>query len=81
LSFSKTSHHKVKIHRYVPKGMNAREEHIEQMKTDIQSGVDSPAGIARPYSRWFAINRLDDVWKAHKYYFTSKYNEYQPPGG
>jgi hypothetical protein len=79
VSVSKTNYRATKIHRYVPEGMDAREEHIEQMKIDIQSGLDSPGGTARPYSRWAAVNQLDDVWRAHEYYFTSKYHLYQPP--
>jgi hypothetical protein len=79
VSFAKTNYWATKKHRYVPIGMDAREEHIEQMKNDIRSGLDSPAGAARPYSRWGAINRLDDVWNTHEAYFTFYYHVYQPP--
>ncbi|RME58489.1 RHS repeat-associated core domain-containing protein [Candidatus Parcubacteria bacterium] len=75
-SVSKTFYKPIEKHRYVPRGLDAREEHIKQMKDDIQSGVDSPAGMARPYSRWGAINRLDDVWKAHETYFKFQYHLY-----
>ena len=80
-SFSKTYYwaDPTKIHRYVPIGLDARPEHIKQMKDDIQSGVDSPAGEARPYSRWENVNRLEAVWQAHKNYFMFQYHEYQPP--
>jgi hypothetical protein len=79
LSGSKTFYTTVEKHRYVPEGFDAREEHIQKMKDDIQGGVYSPAGRARPYSRWGAINRLEDVWEAHEHYFTSQYHVLQPP--
>jgi hypothetical protein len=76
-SFSKTFYKPIAEYRYVPEGLDAREEHIKQMKDDIQSGVDSPGGTARPYSRLGAINQLDDVWRTHETYFRYRYHLYQ----
>jgi hypothetical protein len=79
ISLSAVYYTPLQTHRYVPEGMNARKEHIDQMKVDIQSGLSSPAGTPSAYSRTIAILQLDLLWKTYENYFMFEYNKFQPP--
>lgn len=77
ISFSKTNYQWTSIQSYVPEGMNVEDKHIEQMKIDIQSGLDSPSQLPDQEQRNEAVNRLDEVYNAHRYFFNAHYNEFR----
>ena len=83
LSLSKTNYDPpITIQSYVPKGMNAEDKHIDQMKTDIQSGQYSPSPLkADPLQRDNAIDQLQKVYDTYKYFFNVHYNEFRDTYG